>query len=918
MTPRATYRLQFHAGFGFKEAAAIAPYLSRLGVSHIYASPYLKARPGSMHGYDVIDHHALNPELGGEDDFAEMTRAFQREGLGQILDFVPNHMGVGGADNALWLDVLEWGQDSNFAGWFDIDWRPNGDYLAGKVLAPFLADQYGIELSSGKLVLRYEDDEGSFALWAYDVHKLPICPLRYDLVLGRDEISLDRLSDLFLDLPTWRPQIVERARALKGDLATLTRENPQARAALDQRIATLNADWRALDRLIKEQHWRVAYHGVAGDEINYRRFFNINDLAGLRMELPAVFQHAHARIIQMIEDGVLDGLRLDHVDGLFDPKAYFEALRAASTRPFYLVVEKILATHEQLRRDWRIDGTTGYDYANLSLGVLIDPVAETSFTRTYRNFVGAETPFEEIVRACKLRVMENEMASELNALGRNAARLARQNPMTTDFTRQILQRAIKQVIASFPVYRTYLDTNGEWTEEDQRDLDWAVSRARRDDPDIDASVFDFVHAILSGQIALQPKSGFSRAAALRLAMKAQQYSGPVMAKGLEDTAFYRYNRFIALNEVGGEPNRFGVAVGAFHKANALRAANWPKAMLATSTHDTKRGEDARARLAVLSDLPDEWRRQVAIWSRSLRARRGDIEGKAAPDHNDEYMFYQLLVGSWPVELLDATDKGELEIYRRRVGGALQKCLREAKKHSGWVAPNAAYEDAMQAFARDALDPGRSNFLTNFLPFMRRLARLGVENSLLQTVMKLTLPGAPDIYQGCELWDLSLVDPDNRRPIDYRSREASLAALSPTLALMEGRGAVLTSLLENWRDGRIKLAVTALLLALRREQEALFASQTYEPIAIDGEKTSRALGYLRWSNEARLAVVVARFPGQREAEPHWGDSAAALPSGEWRDLLSGRLVDGGVVPLEKLFGPLPAVVLLSTQSGDRLR
>jgi (1->4)-alpha-D-glucan 1-alpha-D-glucosylmutase len=618
----------------------------------------------------------------------------------------------------------------------------------------------------------------------------------------------------------------------------------------------------------------------------------------------------------MIEDGVLGGLRLDHVDGLLDPKAYFEALRAASTRPFYLVVEKILAAHEQLRRDWPIDGTTGYDYANLSLGVLVDPAAEASFTRTYRNFVGAGGPFEEVVRACKLRVMDNEMASELNALGRNAARLARQNPMTTDFTRQILQRALKQVIASFPVYRTYLDTSGVWTEADQRDLDWAVSRARRDDPDIDPSVFDFLHAILSGQIALQPKSGFSRAAALRLAMKAQQYSGPVMAKGLEDTAFYRYNRFIALNEVGGEPNRFGVTVGAFHKANALRAANWPGSMLATSTHDTKRGEDARARLAVLSDLPDEWRRQVAVWSRSLRARRGDIEGKAAPDHNDEYMFYQLLVGSWPVELLDETAEDELEIYRRRIGGALQKCLREAKQHSGWAAPNAAYEDAMQAFARDALDPVRSNFLASFLPFMRRIARLGVENSLVQTVMKLTLPGAPDIYQGCELWDLSLVDPDNRRPIDYRSREVALTALAPALASVEDRGAVLASLMESWRDGRIKLAITALLLALRREQEGLFSSQTYEPIAIEGEKASRALGYVRSSSQARLAVVVARFPGQRESEPQWGDAVAALPNGQWRDLLSGRFIDGGAIPLERLFDRLPAVVLLAIQN-DRL-
>jgi (1->4)-alpha-D-glucan 1-alpha-D-glucosylmutase len=907
MIPRATYRLQFRAGFGFNEAAKIAPYLKRLGVSHIYASPYLKARPGSSHGYDVVDHHAMNPELGTEADFSAMIESLRKEGLGQILDFVPNHMGVGGADNRLWLDVLEWGPDSSYAGWFDIDWRPDDEYLAGKVLAPFLGDQYGVELARAKLAIKYQPHEGSLAIWAYDVHKLPICPLFYDRILGRDDANLERLSDLFLDLPAWRPHIGARTRVLKQELSAVIRENAPAREALEARILALNSDWRALDMLIKDQHWRAAYFGVAADEINYRRFFNINDLAGLRMELPAVFEHAHALVVRMIEDGVIDGLRLDHVDGLFDPKAYFEALRAAAKRPFYLIVEKILAPHEQIRRDWPIDGTTGYDYTNLVLGVLIDPAAEASFSQFYHDFANVREPFEAIVRSCKLRIMENEMASELNAIGRSAARLAHQNPMTADFTRQVLQRAIKQVIASFPVYRTYLDMAGEQAEADRRDLDWAVSVARRSDPDIDSSVFDFIQAVFSGVLVAAPKSGFSRASALRLAMKAQQYSGPVMAKGLEDTAFYRYNRFIVLNEVGGEPDRFGVSISAFHKANSSRAENWPNAMLATSTHDTKRGEDARARLAALSDIPEEWRRQVTILSRILRARRGDIEGKAPPSRNDEYMFYQLLVGSWPFELLDEIDEAKLEDYRGRVQTALEKCLREAKKNSNWMTPNKDYEAAMYGFARDALDS--SNFLTSFLPFIRRVARLGVENSIVQTVLKLTSPGMPDIYQGCEFWDLSLVDPDNRRPVDFRQREDALDEMSPRLFSMNQRQDFLTELMHEWKDGRIKLAITALLLELRRQNEAIFASKAYEVVAIEGEKAQRAIAYVRGESSTRCCILVARFPGQREADPQWGDTTATIPSENWIDLLTGRSFSGGKIALQSLFDRLPVAVLL---------
>ena len=911
IVPRATYRLQFHSGFGFKDATRIAPYLASLGISHVYASPYLKARPGSTHGYDITDHLALNPELGTEDDFKAMVAVFKSHGLGQILDFVPNHMGVGGADNPLWLDVLEWGPQADHAGWFDIDWDPDRRYLKDKLLVPFLGNQYGIELADGKLLVRFDAAAGSLAVWAYETHKLPICPLQYSEILGHEDADLDRLSDYFSDLPRWHPQIAERAATLKAELAACIRANPAAQTALAHSIARLNRDPMALDRLIQQQSWRIADFRVAGDDINYRRFFNINDLAGMRMELPAVFRHAHSLILPMLEDGTLDGLRIDHIDGLLDPKAYIDTLRAAVSRPFYLVVEKILAAHESLREDWRVEGTTGYDFTNLVLGVLVNPASEAALTATYQDFTGSRTAFSAIVYGCKIRIMENEMASELNALGRDAGRVARQNPMTQDFTKTVLQRAIKQIVACFPVYRTYIEfeSDQEGHDADRRDLDWAVIQARRFDPDIDPSVFDFLHALLSGTLTAKPRSGFNRTTVLRLAMKLQQYSGPVMAKGLEDTAFYRYNRFVALNEVGGEPERFGISAGAFHKANQQRARRWPGAMLASSTHDTKRGEDVRARLAVLADMPEEWTRQVQGWSRLIRARRGESrmgedENNTPPDRNDEYFLYQLLVGSWPVELLENPDAEGLDAYAARIAGTVEKSMREAKLHSNWSSPDTAYEEAMQSFAKAALGANRAGFLASFLPFAQRVARLGVQNSLIATVLKLTVPGMPDIYQGGEMWDLSLVDPDNRRPVDYDFRARALEALQPALA--EDPAGTMRGLLETWHDGRIKLAVTAMVLKLRAENASLFAQGGYEPLTIAGEKAAQALGFVR----DHIAVLVAPYPGLREADPDWQDSTAALPEGAWRDLFTGATMHGARdVPLADLFDLLPVAVLV---------
>jgi (1->4)-alpha-D-glucan 1-alpha-D-glucosylmutase len=921
MIPRATYRLQFHKNFCFDDARKLAGYLARLGVSHVYASPWLKARPGSTHGYDIVDHHTLNPELGDEGSFRRMVAELRANGLGQILDFVPNHMGVGGADNPLWLDVLEWGQDSAYAGWFDIDWQPGSTYLPNKLLVPFLGDQYGAALEAGELILKFDEQEGSFAVWAYATHKLPVCPRDYVRILGDSHPELERLGDDFAGLPEWHPQVPRRAAELKAELAACAAQHQDVREAIAAAVASFNGvpgnarSWHELDGLIRNQHWRAAYFRAAADDINYRRFFNINELAGMRMELPEVFDYAHSLVFKLLDNGTLDGLRIDHVDGLLNPKEYLTRLRQTprsnSDERFYLVVEKILAYHENLRDDWPVHGTTGYEFANQVLGLLIDPAGEGGFTAHYADFTGERLSFDNVVRDCKLRIMRNEMASELNMLASEAAGIAHQHPNTADFTRNGLRRAIREVIAAFPVYRTYVDSKGEPSLEDRRDLNWAMTHARANQNEIDPSVFDFMCKLLSGELVAHPRSGFSRHAVLRCAMKLQQYSGPVMAKGLEDTAFYRYNRFIALNEVGGHPDQFGISISNFHKANAQRAKYWPNSMITTSTHDTKRGEDTRARLAVLSELPDEWAKLTRLWSHMIRARKADIEASAPPDRNEEYMFYQLLVGSWPVDLTgrEALDPVAVNEYKNRVKCAMTKSMREAKAHTTWASPNSAYEDAVLAFIEGALDPESSRaFLASFLPFIERVARLGVRNSLVQTLLKLTSPGMPDIYQGAELWDLSLVDPDNRRPVDFALRIKLLDEL-------ESKNPCMTQLLDSWQDGSVKLLLTSRILALRASKPELFASGEYEPLTATGARADLVCAFARKRGDERVLVMASRFPARLEADPDWADTTILLPSSPgvetYRNILTGATISAEANSLDAaaVFGGLPVAVFV---------
>ena len=638
------------------------------------------------------------------------------------------------------------------------------------------------------------------------------------------------------------------------------------------------------------------------------------------MELPDVFDHAHSLVFRLLDEGVIDGLRIDHVDGLLNPKEYFQRLRAkhnatGSRDPFYLVVEKILARHENLRDDWPVDGTTGYEFANLVLGLLIDPQGEAAFTQTYVDFTGERMSLPEVVRQCKLRIMRNEMASELNVLARDAARVAHQNPATADFTHNVLRRAIREVVACFPVYRTYVDSDGAPTEDDRRDLNWAIQHARAIETDIDQSVFEFVCKVLSGELVAKGRSGFSRHSVLRCAMKLQQYSGPVMAKGLEDTAFYRYYRFIGLNEVGGSPDQFGVTVSNFHKSNAQRAKRWPQSMLSTSTHDTKRGEDARARLAVLSEMPQEWAKQVNAWSRVLRARRGDIEAMAPPDRNDEYLFYQLLAGTWPVELTgggNGLNREALQSYAERLKGTMTKSIREAKVHSTWTSPDSDYENAVLVFVDAALNPDEScGFFPLFLPFQARIARLGVHNSLAQTVLKLTVPGVPDIYQGSDLWDLSMVDPDNRRPVDFQERIRLLAEVSG--ADRGGKEAAVRDLLDNWQDGAVKLYVISRILALRAAEPGLFANGEYEPLIATGAKADCVCAFARRSGDRTSIVLTARFPARLESNGGWSGTgipiSRPLSTEPMRNLLTGGElpIRDGLIDAEAAFAGLPVAV-----------
>ena len=903
--PGSTYRVQLTPAFTFDDAAAIVPYLAELGVDTLYVSPIFRATPGSTHGYDVTSYADINPELGGEAGFARLRKVLLAHEFGLLVDFVPNHMGISGGRNLWWQDVLENGPASPAAAYFDIDWTPLKRELREKVLLPILGAQYGAVLEQGELRLGFA--AGAFRVDYYET-PLPIAPPTYPdilrpvqtiltdilpaddldlLELGSIILALDRLAELPADTPE---AIAERQReqiVAKRRLATLQEASPAVAEAVAAMVSSFNgtpgdsASFDRLDALLGRQPYRLAYWRVAGEEINYRRFFAINELAALRQEDADVFAASHALLLEILASFPRAGVRIDHPDGLWDPEGYFRDLQAAYATatgtaaaecPLYLVIEKILEYGESLPESWPVHGTVGYEFAATISNLMVNPANRGAFDELYRRFTPRRERLTDLVYEAKYLIMRTALVSEVNVLAQALNRISEEDRHTRDFTLNALRAALRETIANFPVYRTYIRADAPPDDHDRRVIDQALATAGRRNPNIDPSVLDFLRDVLltDSTSAGTPVSDRRQ----RFAQRFQQLTGPVMAKGLEDTAFYRYNRLASLNEVGGNPGQFGQPVAAFHRANQERQRAWPQNLLTSSTHDTKRSEDVRARLHVLSEMPAPWRAAVNRWTRLNRRHKRRLEGRGVPDRNDEYLLYQTLLGTWPAgtTAVDAT-------YVERVLAYTEKAAREAQIHTSWLTPNEAYEAAVADFVRAMLDPGMSDaFLTDFTGFLAPVAYHGAINGLAQQVLKLTSPGVPDLYQGTELWDFSLVDPDNRRPVDFGERRERLAVVAheaPVEAPLDPM------------DAATKLLVTHRLLAWRRKHAVVFRDGDYQPLEVAGARANHVAAFRRQlvSTAQQVIVIVPRFtatlmggqPGAPLGPPVWGDTTVQLPA-----------------------------------------
>lgn len=942
VAPRAMYRLQFHHGFTFRDAERLVPYLSTLGVSHLYASPVFRANPGSMHGYDIVDYGELNPELGTAADFASLSDALKRHDMGLMLDFVPNHMGIASGRNRWWQDVLENGQASEFAPFFDIDWQPLKPELENQVLLPLLGDHYGVVLENGEFRLRYE--QGAFTLWYYEL-PLPIAPPTYPKVLNRllpalsealplDDHDLLEFQSIAAAFERLEPSssageesIAERTReqvVTKIRLANLIEKNAQVRGLLEQTLAELNGhrgephSFDRLDDLILAQSFRLSFWRVAAEEINYRRFFAINELVAIRQEHRPVFDMSHDLLLHLIAEGRVDSVRIDHPDGLWDPAAYFRDLQRSAfraiagaqlevdeiesaevganamtnttvARPIALYVEKIIEREEPLPLDWMVDGTVGYEFAQSVGGLFVDAKNRKTFDDLYSTFTSESTRFDDIVYEKKKLIMRVALASEVNVLARALDRLSEQHRRTRDFTYNGLRYAMREVIACFPVYRTYItEESGGVSDRDRPYIERAIREAVKRNPASDPDVFRFLRDILLLNIS-DELTATQRAEHVRFVMKFQQLTGPVMAKGLEDTAFFTYLRLLSLNEVGGDPAAFGVSVDEFHRRNSARRRHWPRALLASSTHDTKRSEDVRARISALSELPKPWRQALNRWARMNRRHKAKISGQAAPDRNDEYHLYQVLLGAWPLGL----DRPDQE-FIGRVEAYMLKAIHEAQVHSSWINPNQEYDEAMSAFVRNVLAAENETFLVDFSHLRERIALTGAFNALSQQLLKLTSPGVPDIYQGTELWDFSLVDPDNRRAIDFNSRAKMLTLLKRRAVSAK----LACELTDQWRDGRVKLYLTQRALTFRAGHRELFTDGDYVPLSASGAKAAHIVAFARTLGEWQAIVVAPRLVGGLiGAEPVppigevWGDTALNITGSStatFRCIFSGAI------------------------------
>jgi (1->4)-alpha-D-glucan 1-alpha-D-glucosylmutase len=931
--PVATYRLQLGRDLTLDQVTELLPYLEALGISDCYTSPILETATKNSHGYDVADHNRVREEIGGEAALARLAAGLRARGMGLLLDVVPNHMGIAGNNNAWWFDVLEKGPLSEYASFFDIDWHPVKHELRDKVLLPILGDQYGAVLDKGELQLRLTG--GRFRVHYYDT-VLPIALRSYARILTHrlEQLQADEQAMLqFKSLVTWfatMPGATERDPdrivAREGDresghdkLAALLTESPVLRAFVDDNIRVYNGtpgdprSFDLLDALLDEQSYRLAFWRVAGEEINYRRFFDINELAAIRMEDPQVFAATHRYLFRLVADGVVTGLRIDHPDGLYAPGEYLRRLQDGCGGDFYVVAEKILAPGEPLPETWAADGTTGYEFVNLVNGIFLDRTQARAVDQVYARLIKIRPPFVEVVYECKRLIMETAMASELNVLASRLNAISEKHRSSRDFTLRSLTAALREIIAAFPVYRTYIGDRAAESARDalvsERDREYiarACASAQRRTPTTNAIVYDWIAGVLTLRMPAWADEA-ARRERIDFVMRFQQITGPVTAKGYEDTAFYRFNRLLSLNEVGGDPGRFGTSLAEFHTANAARAARSPHALATTSTHDTKRSEDVRARINVLSEIPHEWRRRVLAWQKLNRRHRAIVDGVPTPGANTEYLIYQTLVGAWPISAA-------------RLGEYVMKAIHEAKSHTSWINPNKVYDDAVGRFVEAIVDPRRSAaFLDDLVAFHQRIAHFGAFNSLAQTLIKITAPGVPDFYQGTELWDLSLVDPDNRRPVDWGVRRRTLDDLTAARAAAPDPAAFAHELVKMKEDGRVKMYVTARALAVRRARAALFQQGAYRALEVTGAHADHVCAFARVHADAAVLTVVPRLLARRGADSlpvgadYWADTRVAVPAGvpaAFRNDFTGERVHGTSLAVADVLATFPVALLES--------
>jgi (1->4)-alpha-D-glucan 1-alpha-D-glucosylmutase len=940
----ATYRIQFHAGFGFLEARSLLPYFRDLGITHLYASPLFKARRGSLHGYSVTNPMELNPELGSKAGFDHLVHKLRAHGMGLLLDIVPNHMAMSGS-NPWWMDVLESGPASLYAVFFDIDWQPPKRTLEARVLLPVLGKPFGQTLEEQELTLRLEPE--GFVIYYYD-HKFPVAPDQYRKILSYrlDELEkeigagnpaflgLTGLIALAGHLPartaTSQKKRKERHRdkeILRERVWLLYQGSPEIKTFLDASIEIFNGNkgdlrsFELLDTLLAQQPYRLAHWRVAGEIINYRRFFSINELIGIRVEDPQVFQATHTQLFKLAREGKIDGIRVDHIDGLYDPQEYLlrlqEELGSKERGPVTIYVEKILAPEEPLPQDWPICGTTGYDYLNMANGVLVDEEGFETLKTQYARITGITGDFSDIVYAQKKMIVETLFGGEVESLGHELSALAEQDRHAQDISYQDLVQTLVEVTACLPIYRTYI-RGFEVPSRECSYLEQTIEEAMRRNSSPGSTAYDFIRRVLL--LKFHPSfSQEKKESWLRFVKRWQQYTGAITAKGLEDTSLYIYNCLTSLNEVGSDCRP--VTVAEFHRFNQERRKNWPCALNASSTHDTKRSEDVRARLSVLSELPRKWEERLRRWSRWNQGKKTLVDRAPAPDRNEEILLYQTLVGAWPLM------EREVPGFRVRLKAYMIKASREAKVHTRWIAAHPGYEAALVAFIEAILEESPENrFLKDFQKFQRQVAYWGALNSLSQSVLKVASPGVPDFYQGTELWDFSLVDPDNRRPVDFQKRLGLLGELRR--AESKDPATLMQTLLSRWQDGGVKLFTTWRGLNFRRSNLGLFLEGDYLPVQGVGARQEHLVAFARRRGQEWALAVAPRFFSKLGpagtpplGQPAWGEDLLLLPPeapAAWENIFTGEVLaacragQGQALPLREVFRRFPVALLAGAE------